>query len=467
MENVKAELATKRPPKEPGVQALWNALAALIPVQGIVWDCTKPNGIEFAGRSHEIDLVLFFGNIRAMEYVDTPMELKQQITTDGGRRKVVLQLLDRIKFVFDAQPARQVCWGVGLDAQNALFVRCDRSLQYGVTPTCSLWNRGGIGQLLFDFLGAPAAVRGFIPVKLPELWGNVAAGLLSSSSHACVYRLCNERAAKVGHGDIITAEWTIVDYLQSASAPGLLAPRSYAVAELMTQNVTWPCGYQMDLHAVVSVSTEEELCASVGAIFWRLGVLHALGIVHNDVKPSNMLQTSDGERLLCDFGNAIRWKEGDAMVNQRGATELFSVVPGAFVASDTSMFACDVEGLFWTALCLWFKVIETRDSVPRLNAAQRFTNMLWLGVEGGVCLNGNVQLIVPRARLLARYFEQAKGRVLKEPLKLFRSFVELFDGGETAAWMAKVSQLIEAEGLFPCPAAILGWVWDHMVRTKE
>ena len=468
MASVQTELNAQRSPMEPGVQELWVALTALIPVQGFFLDCTNPNGLSFSGRSHDIDLVLMSRNIRGMEHVDTPIELKQQITSHTGRRDVTLQLLDRIKFVFDAQPTRQVCWGVGLDAKNVLFVRCYRSFEYGVTATCSLWGKDGMAQALFDFLGAPAITRGFVPVVLPELWGQVVEGLLSSSDHACVFRLANGRAAKVGSQVTILAEWGIIEHLHNVSEPGLIIPHCLVTTELATANALWPCGFQMELHKVVSVSKEGELCSLVGDVFWKLGVLHSLGVVHNDVKPSNLLQTAGGEHLLCDFGNALYWKEGDPMASQRGATECFKVVTGAFAASETSMFACDMEGLFWTALSLWLKVIGRRDSTPHLGAVERLDRMVLLGSEGGVRLNKNVQLISPQAPLLMSYFQQARERTLKEPLKLFHKFRdELGADVGKVEWMTAAVQFIATEGIFPCPDKILVWVWDHVVCTAK
>jgi serine/threonine protein kinase len=42
-----------------------------------------------------------------------------------------------------------------------------------------------------------------------------------------------------------------------------------------------------------------------------LSLLHAKGIIHGDIKPSNLLLCSDGELRFCDFGEAAVEDEGD------------------------------------------------------------------------------------------------------------------------------------------------------------
>lgn len=467
MSEVGKELEAKRSSKEKGVQELWAAVMKLIPVRGIVKNCTKPYGIQFAGRSHDIDLALMVRDVLAMEYLDTPIELKQQITSDAGRREVVLQLLDRMKFVFDAQPARDVCYGVGLDAQGVLFVKCERSLDYAVTPTSPLWGKHGVAQVLFSFLGSSPVTRGYVPVELPELWQTQAEGLLSKQGSGCaVFRLSIGCAAKVGGQEFIEHELGMIRFVK-ARCKGLVCP-VLLDADLNTANPTWPFGFQMELHNVVSVGSEAELCSLLSDVFWKLGVLHALGVVHNDVKPSNVLRTTAGEHLLCDFGNAVTWSNGDAMPAQRGATEYFKVVPGAFDGSEESMFACDMECLFWTVLSLWLKVIRRRDTEPHLSFMERLNSMTLLGAEGGLRIGNSPQLVSPQTSLLKSYFKQVSGnRKLWQPLDLFHQFLELKRDGNKNDWIASVASFEEEKELPVCSESILSWVWDNLREEKE
>lgn len=50
-----------------------------------------------------------------------------------------------------------------------------------------------------------------------------------------------------------------------------------------------------------------------------IGHLHALGWIHNDLNPTNILVTEGGNPILIDFGSAR--KIGDKMTMSRGTKE--------------------------------------------------------------------------------------------------------------------------------------------------
>lgn len=85
-----------RSPKEKGLQELVAEMLPILSPSSTFCDCRAPNGITFAGRRHDIDLVLFAQHVRSMETVVLPIELKLSIAGDADRRDVVLQLLDRM-----------------------------------------------------------------------------------------------------------------------------------------------------------------------------------------------------------------------------------------------------------------------------------------------------------------------------------------------------------------------------------
>ena len=57
---------------------------------------------------------------------------------------------------------------------------------------------------------------------------------------------------------------------------------------------------------------EAEAVAAVLDVLSALEYAHGMGVVHNDIKPRNMLLASDGRVRLCDFGIAGRHGMGDA-----------------------------------------------------------------------------------------------------------------------------------------------------------
>mmetsp|Transcript_13892 Transcript_13892/g.23026 ORF Transcript_13892/g.23026 Transcript_13892/m.23026 type:complete len:80 (-) Transcript_13892:366-605(-) len=64
----------------------------------------------------------------------------------------------------------------------------------------------------------------------------------------------------------------------------------------------------------VRVMTEGDIVDIASHSFWRLEVLQELGIMHRDVKPSNILSGGESQAfLLCDYGAALSWKSGDEM----------------------------------------------------------------------------------------------------------------------------------------------------------
>lgn len=85
--------------------------------------------------------------------------------------------------------------------------------------------------------------------------------------------------------------------------------------------------------------------------------------------------------FLCDFGHAVKWRPGNDMLDVRGATESFGVVKTAFANSATSMYACDMEGLYWSVVALWLQVVEKKATWRPEKAATRLAKMFQCGGE--------------------------------------------------------------------------------------
>jgi serine/threonine protein kinase len=85
---------------------------------------------------------------------------------------------------------------------------------------------------------------------------------------------------------------------------------SYLVMEYIegTDLKAWLARYKVDDVAV----SQEEILRIGKAVANALDYAHAHGIVHRDVKPSNILMADDGRILLTDFGLALDLQEGSS-----------------------------------------------------------------------------------------------------------------------------------------------------------
>ncbi|WP_459426143.1 protein kinase domain-containing protein, partial [Marinobacter sp.] len=343
--------------REEGVQEMWNQMMPHL-VDNLWRDCRNPNGIQFDGRRHDIDLVILAKDVVSILYLDSSIELTDTISSDAERREVVLQLLDRFDATFRGQPRRQVCWGLGMDATDVLFVKYqnDTSLSYSVSSNCSL---SGLGWDLFlGFIKAPVVSRGYVGVVLPRLFGVSPQSRLGHN----VYQLCDQTACKVASKEAIQREHRMLKYVYGRA--DFLIPTPRDETEYKTGCTEHPFGFRMSCLDVSSVRSEDELLELTSNIFWGLGVLHAIGVVHRDVKPSNILSghrfEDKSSYLLCDFGMAIFWNQNESI--QSAGTEAFSSIPGEFQATNQNMFLRDLESLYWTVLCWWLQIIKGRET---------------------------------------------------------------------------------------------------------
>lgn len=98
-------------------------------------------------------------------------------------------------------------------------------------------------------------------------------------------------------------------------------------------------GSLADLLAERERLTPGEVVAVVAPVADALASAHRRGLVHGDVKPANILFTSDGQPLLSDFGAARRSTDDDRPV---AATEGFlapEVAAGAAPSSSSDLYA--------------------------------------------------------------------------------------------------------------------------------
>ncbi|HEY6477325.1 MAG TPA: serine/threonine-protein kinase, partial [Polyangia bacterium] len=98
--------------------------------------------------------------------------------------------------------------------------------------------------------------------------------------------------------------------------------------------------------------TADEVAATARALLDALGFLHGRGIVHGDLKPSNLLWRAPGEVVLADFGGAARADRaaGATRLGEAGGTPLYLApeqFQGAAASAKTDLYAAGA--ILWEA----------------------------------------------------------------------------------------------------------------------
>ncbi len=88
----------------------------------------------------------------------------------------------------------------------------------------------------------------------------------------------------------------------------------------------------------------DEVAATARALLGALAFLHGRGIVHGDLKPSNLLLRAPGEVVLADFGGAVRLDRaaGSGRLGEAGGTPLYLApeqFQGAAASEETDLYA--------------------------------------------------------------------------------------------------------------------------------
>jgi len=88
----------------------------------------------------------------------------------------------------------------------------------------------------------------------------------------------------------------------------------------------------------------DEVAATARALLGALAFLHGRGIVHGDLKPSNLLLRAPGEVVLADFGGAVRLDRaaGSGRLGEAGGTPLYLApeqFQGAAASEGTDLYA--------------------------------------------------------------------------------------------------------------------------------
>jgi hypothetical protein len=308
---------------------------------------------------------------------------------------------------------------------------------------------------LVRFLRQAPELHGFVIPKLPTLFGQVAVSCLHRNERTgvAVFQLSADTCCKVGRFVDIDVE--VLRLFEHSVVP--VFPRIFKSGP--TGNVSYPVGFCVELcddvlfrvlgAAPLSVETV------VGSVFWALYVLHAEGIVHNDVKPANILVTRSGQVVLCDAGRVFHMGDAggafidDDLPRSRGCTEAFSATLLFAALSDSDVRYWDAEGLFWTTLYLRACVRKGRAGLGW--GEERFT---------AFCNLDETPLSV-----MGKYLTQAKARVLVHPVTHADTMMAFNRQDDWAVFYVAARAYEAAQLSFPCPEPILKQLFESKNKS--
>ena len=99
--------------------------------------------------------------------------------------------------------------------------------------------------------------------------------------------------------------------------------KTSTIADVLFIEMEWVDGPTIDDTMVIGKAFDLEVAATLGAsIADALEACHEAEVVHRDVKPSNILQRSDGSPVLFDFGLALDSTQPDAEPGRLYATPM-------------------------------------------------------------------------------------------------------------------------------------------------
>jgi hypothetical protein len=340
--------------------------------------------------------------------------------------------------ILEHQPGRASCLGWLSDGRRACFVRAERT-RLCVSESVTLfapcdtgggrqWELTKDGELLLRFLALTPEQMEFQATVLPVVLGvRMEACLRRGARAANAVYLAGGRVFKVG----ASAAWevSVMEELRRScclkicpAAAGLADCSAFAMEQCE------------ELRAQCRTVALDALAAS---LFWKLYEMHQSGVIHADVKPSNVLCDSGGEFLFTDFDATVKWMPGLPEPLRARLTKHFAEATMMAVVSPRDW---DLEGLFWTLVYVW-----ARQQDPPMAA--------W---DGSVRQNLAVEAAASWGPL-QRYFSDTLGRrQLLHPSVCMAKYVKArSDGDNWESWRDAVRAIEACNGWLCCPDKLL------------
>ena len=443
------------PDKEDVVQAFFVRFFLALGVG--VYDLSQKSPLLHpeTGSMQKIDLAKFVSlgqHGQTWELLDTCVELKLNLIP-SELRDAALEVHERAVWCFEKQRERQYFDGLAMDMRNVCFVRVDRDYSWSRTPLLPLWKTfeakkplaiAEAGVAMVRLMLQPPESHGYVPVVLPTLFGQAAVSCLhrSSSSGVAVFQLSDQECCKAGSD--LTAEVAFMRKFENSVLQ--IFPRVGQSG--VSGDKVFKHGFCMELCGLVVnkvLGGEISIEAVVGSVFWSLYLLHEGGVIHNDVKPSNILVTRENRVVLSDAGSAFEILGEHPTL--RGCTEAFNVTKFFSDLTEGDAKYWDMEGLFWTALYL----------VMSKSGGKALSYRHWNHVRFEQLVNPTV---VMQSSILRGYFSNARKANLVGPETCVRALIELKRDKEFDAFFVAARELEASMSFFECPDAVLGRIFD-------
>ncbi|KAG2492698.1 hypothetical protein HYH03_009111 [Edaphochlamys debaryana] len=209
----------------------------------------------------------------------------------------------------DASTSDGVPSGVPLDAAAKQYI-ADHGLAVLEFSRDKCLGKGAFGRAYLVQVPLPDGSR--IPAVLKRMRATTSPAMVAAEVEALSrLRGCAGCVQLLAHGEHNFRQALLLEYCPG----GTLADR--------LDKAAWRAGYPFTSQLILPVPALRELAAQ---LFTALANVHAAGLVHQDIKPANLLYAESGELRIADFGTAAA-RLDNGLYDTTGAGSLLYMAP--------------------------------------------------------------------------------------------------------------------------------------------